>query len=100
MTALRPVTDSEMAALNYDRFSDFSPLVLKRLHAIYLVAVGSFTHKTIATILGLTPDTITDYVVLFNDQGLLGLKWSLWFYVSNYQRRLNKSRAIFLTQAG
>lgn len=74
MTALRPVTESEMAALNYDRFSDFSPLVLKRLHAIYLIAIGTFTHKTIATILGLTPDTITDYVVLFNEQGLLGLK--------------------------
>lgn len=74
MTALRPVTESEMAALIYDRFSDFSPLVLKRLQAIYLVALGTFTHKTIATILGLTPDTIRDYVVLFNEQGLLGLK--------------------------
>jgi transposase len=74
MTALRPVTDVEMATLNYDRFGDFSPLVLKRLHAIYLIAVGTFTHKKIATILDLTPDTITDYVKLFNEQGILGLK--------------------------
>jgi transposase len=74
MTALRPVTEFEMATLKYDRFSDFSPLVLKRLHAIYLIAIGTFTHKTVATILGLTPDTITDYVILFNEQGILGLK--------------------------
>jgi transposase len=74
MTALRPVTDSEMATLNYDRFGDFSPLVLKRLHAIYLIAVGTFTHKTISIFLNLTPDTITDYVMLFNEQGILGLK--------------------------
>ncbi len=74
MTALRPFTEVEMATLKYDRFSDFSPLVLKRLHAIYLIAIGTFTHKTVATILGLTPDTITDYIMLFNEQGILGLK--------------------------
>ena len=50
-----------------------SPLIAV-LNVAYTVAVGTFTHKTIATILGLTPDTITDYVVLFNEQGLLGLK--------------------------
>ncbi len=54
MTALRPVTESEMATLNYDRFGEFSPLVLKRLQAIYQIACGNFTRKKIATFLGLT----------------------------------------------
>jgi hypothetical protein len=48
--------------------------MLKRLQAIYLVALGTFNHKTIATILSLTPDTITDYIMLFNERGVLGLK--------------------------
>jgi transposase len=74
MTALRPLTETEMATLNYDRFGAFSPLVLKRLNAIYLIALGEFTRKKIATILGLTPATITDYVKLFNEQGIAGLK--------------------------
>jgi transposase len=74
MYALRPVTETELDALNYDRFGDFSPLVLKRLHAIHQIACSHFTHGEIATFLGLTPDTITDYVILFNAQGVPGLK--------------------------
>ncbi len=74
MYALRPVTETELAALKYDRFGDFSHLVLKRLQAIYQIAYNSFTHREIAIFLGLTPGTITEYVILFNEQGIPGLK--------------------------
>jgi transposase len=74
MTALRPVTDTELDALSYDRFGDFSPLVSKRLHAIYHVAFGRFKRAEIADFLGLTHDTILEYVILFNEQGIPGLK--------------------------
>lgn len=74
MYTLRPVTENEMATLNYGRFSETHKIVSKRFHAIYQIAQNEFTRGEIAKFLDLNQDTLTDYVHLFNAKGIAGLK--------------------------
>lgn len=74
MHTLRPLSVEEMAMLKYERFCQRNKIVSKRKQAIYQIQEDNFTRQEIASFLGVHPDTIKDYVLLFNEGGILGLK--------------------------
>jgi transposase len=64
------ITQSDIELLRYERYDYPSRLVQKRLHVIYLKAITNHSHQAIGKIVGVHPDTITDYIHTYNEFGL------------------------------
>lgn len=67
------ISQADSQRLNYERFHVKSPLVQKRLHALFLKATTDFSHQTIAFIADIHPDTLTDYIRTYNKTGWEGI---------------------------
>jgi len=67
MHTVRP-TPGQIALLQDMRFRHPCPAVQRRAEVI-LLAAQRFPHKTIAAALGLHPNSITDFIVMFNEGG-------------------------------
>jgi transposase len=74
MYTLRPLQVEEMATLKYEGFCQTNKIISKRMQAIYHIAAGRFNRQEIGAFLGVHPDTIKDYILLFNDGGIPALK--------------------------
>lgn len=77
------ISKTDLEKLNYERFYYPSPLIQKRLHALYLEGQNRYSRSEIATILGIDRNSITRYVKTYNKYGYEGI------ITSNY--RGNKS---------
>ena len=67
------ISQADSQRLNYERFHFNSPLVQKRLHALFLKATTDFSNQTIASIADIHPDTLTDYIRTYNKTGWEGI---------------------------
>jgi transposase len=63
------LTQSELQTVNYERFHNPCPIVQKRFHALYLKE-NKYLHGTIADILDIHPNSVTNYIKMFQDGGL------------------------------
>jgi transposase len=67
------ISQADAMTANIVRKKDKSSLVRDRMHAIYLLYEG-YDRQTCAHIIGCRPNTITDYIRLYNKEGLEGLR--------------------------
>jgi transposase len=67
------ISEADCQRLNYERFRHPSPIVQKRLHALYLKAATNLAHQTIAAIVDIHPDTLTHYIHRFRQGGYAAL---------------------------
>lgn len=67
------LSEAEIQQLNYERFQPHSPLVQKRLHCIYLKSLNILPHQLIANIVDICCDSVTNYIRLYQSEGLQGL---------------------------
>lgn len=74
MYTLRPVQVEEMAALKYEGFCQTNKIISKRMQAIYHVSSSRFNRQEIGDFLGVSVDTIKNYIILFNKGGIPALK--------------------------
>jgi len=63
------LTPSELETVNYERFHNPCPIVQKRFHVLYLKE-NKYLHGTIADILDIHPNSVTNYLKMFQDGGL------------------------------
>ena len=67
------ITESDIVTLNYERFIHPSPIVQKRMHVVYMKSQG-ISHKMIALACGVSINSVTNYIKLYNKSGLEGLR--------------------------
>lgn len=67
------ISKADALTANMVRKKDKSSLVRDRMHAIYLLYEG-YDRQTCAHIIGCRPNTITNYIRLYNEEGLEGLR--------------------------
>jgi len=67
------ISSTDIELLKYERYSNPSQIVQKRLHCLYLKSVTDFSHQTIAKLVGIHRDTLTDYIRCYNQEGLSGI---------------------------
>lgn len=69
------ISKTDIDRLKYERYSYPCALVQKRLHVLYMKGGDGLTlsHETIGLIAGVHRDTVTDYIRLYNEEGLEGV---------------------------
>lgn len=67
------VSSDILSELNRERFDHAHPLVQRRCWAVWLKASG-YSHGDIATLLQITMGTVTEYLKLFAEEGMGGLR--------------------------
>ncbi len=67
------LTEAELQKINHERFYNPCPIVQKRLHVLYL-KVKQYRHKMIADILQMHPNSVTNYLKMYQAGGLERLK--------------------------
>ncbi|MDA3800182.1 MAG: helix-turn-helix domain-containing protein [Kiritimatiellae bacterium] len=67
------LTEAELQKINIERFYNPSPIVQKRLHAIYLKG-KQYSHETIADILEIHLNSVTNYLKMYQAGGLEQVK--------------------------
>ena len=73
MYLLPTLSLEEILMLRYERFSNPSAIIQKRCHALLWEHEHDEKRVIIARNLGLTPATITSYIILYNELGLAGI---------------------------
>lgn len=73
MTIQLKITPELVKELNYQRYHHLSPLVQRRMDAVRLKAHG-LLHKDIAEVIGISDNTLRDYLELYEQGGLEKLK--------------------------
>jgi transposase len=68
------ISESDMAVLSYNRFSESHPIISKRFHAVYYAGKGQHKQYEIAALLEVTPDTIREYINLYKSGGIPALR--------------------------
>ncbi len=68
------IKEGDLSVLMYEKYLYPCLLVQKRMEVIHLRALTNLTNQQIAQVAGVHPDTVTDYVRCYNQQGLAGLK--------------------------
>ena len=68
------ISEADLEIARYERFSDFSTIVQKRLHTLYIKATTELSHEMIAQIVGIHRDTVTAYIRLYETKGIQGIK--------------------------
>lgn len=63
------ISRTDIDRLNYERYYYPCPLVQKRLHALYLKSSTSYGHGEISKIVGISPNSVTTYIRLWNTGG-------------------------------
>lgn len=77
------ISEADTQKLNYERFRIQCPLLQKRMHTLYLKATTNYTHQSIAHMADVHPDTVTDYIRCFNEEG--------WEGICRLRYRINQS---------
>lgn len=67
------ISKADIERLKYERYSNVSRLVQKRLHVLYLKSETALSNEMIGFIGGVHRDTVTDYIKLYNAKGLKGI---------------------------
>ena len=67
------ISTADIEAVNYERFHHPSPIVQKRMHVIFLKA-HHFAHHEIALMAGLHPNSVTNTLKTYTQDGLEALK--------------------------
>src|SRR3954454_7845986 len=78
-------TDTEIAALAYERYHHPSPLVQKRMEVVYLKSQG-LPHQEIARLCRISRQTLVTILHLYQEQGIERLKQ---FYFAGQPSALN-----------
>jgi len=68
------INEADLSVLTYEKYLYPCLLVQKRLEVIHLRALTQLSNQQIAQLAGVHPDTVTDYIRCYNQQGLAGLK--------------------------
>jgi transposase len=68
------INEADLSVLTYEKYLYPCLLVQRRMEVIHLRALTRLTNQQIAQLAGVHPDTVTDYVRCYNQQGLAGLK--------------------------
>ena len=68
MLQLNP-SKTEIQRLNYERYHYPCPLVQKRMHAVYLKTITNMSNKRIGTLVGLSRDSVGDWVLSYQQKG-------------------------------
>lgn len=68
------ISKADLEIARYERFSNPSPIVQKRLHTLFLKSLPDLSHEKIALILGIHRDTVTAYIRLYETKGINGIK--------------------------
>jgi transposase len=69
MTIQLTLTSDDLQEIHYHRYHHPSPLVQRRMEAIWLKGHG-LAHKQIAKLVGVTENTIRDYFELYQQGGI------------------------------
>lgn len=101
------ITKSDIAVLNYERFHHPSPLVKKRMHVVYMKSQG-MAHKMIAIACHVSLNSVTNFIKIYNQSGLNGLrsfcyrkpKSKLAAYSSSIEEEFKKNPPLTSGQAG
>jgi transposase len=73
MTIQLELTSEDLQEIHYHRYHHPSPLVQRRMEAVWLKGHG-LAHKQIAELVGVTENTIRDYFELYQQGGIEKLK--------------------------
>jgi transposase len=71
-------TEKEVQALNYERYHYPHPMVQRRMEVLWLKSQG-LVHKEIARLAGVSPNTVREYLRMYQEGGIEKLK-ELHFY--------------------
>jgi len=82
------IIKSDIETLNYERFHHPSPLVRKRMNVVYMKSQG-FPHNTIAIACGVSLNSVTNFIKIYNKSGIKGLHQ---FYYRKPKSQLEKYR--------
>ena len=63
------LSKTEIQRLNYERFNHPSPIVQKRLHAVYFKTMN-YCHKEISILADVHPNSVTNFIKQFNEGGM------------------------------
>lgn len=64
------ISSEDLSLIEYERYHNPSVLIQKRLHTLYLKSETDLKHKQIAEAVGIHKDTVTDYIKLYQNEGL------------------------------
>ena len=67
------LSETEIQQLNYERYYYLCPIVQKRIHAVYIKAVTNMSNEMIGTVVGLSRDSVGDWIMSYCQGGFESL---------------------------
>jgi len=67
------ISEADIKAVKYERYSHRCAIVQKRLHVLYIKNETDLSHEQIGLVVGVHRDTVTDYIRCYNEEGLRGI---------------------------
>lgn len=68
------ISEADLEIARYERFSNPSSIIRKRLHVLFLKASTELSHEMIAFIVDIHRDTVTFYIKLYHTKGIKAVK--------------------------
>ena len=85
-------SQEDIASLHHERFHHPHPAIRKRMDVVYLKSQG-LKHKEISRLCRLSKDSVTQYLKMYRDGGLEGLKkWDYFYFVTFISLIIKKIR--------
>jgi transposase len=67
------LSEAEIETLRYERYAYPHPMIQKRIFAVYLKAISTYSNKEIGSICGLHPNTVSHWISVYGKMGYEGL---------------------------